>query len=70
MASAELDGKTGFVSAGGLWVIPPEFDKCYRFFGSLAAARSGDSYCYLRRNGEVVWTSEPGAMVQAPPVVA
>ncbi|MBV8845184.1 MAG: WG repeat-containing protein [Bryobacterales bacterium] len=70
MAPAKLRGKTGFVSANGSWAIEPAFDRCYRFFGKLAVVRRGDTYCYLRRDGEAVWTSEPGAMVQSPPVAA
>ena len=70
MASARLNGKAGFVSASGSWVIQPAFDRCYRFFGELAVARKGDTYYYLRRNGQTVWTSEPGAMVQSPPVAS
>ena len=69
IAHAKLDGNAGFISATGSWLIRPEFDRCYRFFGKLAVARKGDTYCYLRRDGEVVWKSESGATVQAPPVV-
>ena len=50
----------------GLWVIPPEFDRCYRFFGELAVVRKGDVYSYIRRNGETVWTSEAFAWVCQP----
>jgi hypothetical protein len=70
MAPAKLDGKAGFVSASGSWAIQPAFDRCYRFFGRLAVARRGAVYFYLRRNGEAVWTSAPGAMVQSPPIAA
>ena len=70
LAFAKVDGKAGFVSPTGSWVIQPEFDRCYSFFGALAIARKvGDFYCYLRRSGEVVWTSEVGAQLQVPYVV-
>jgi len=67
-ASAEIEGNAGFVLPTGTWVIRPEFKKCYRFYGRLAVVRLGDVYKYIRRDGSAVWTSESGAMVQAPPV--
>jgi hypothetical protein len=70
LAPAKLDRKAGFVSAAGLWAIQPAFDRCYQFFGKLAVARKGSFYFYLRRDGETVWASEPGAIVQAPPIAA
>lgn len=69
IAQAKLDGKSGIVSATGSWVIRPDFDRCYRFFGRLAVVCKYDSYSYLRRTGEVLWTSDEGAMVQSPPFV-
>jgi hypothetical protein len=69
LAVAKIDGKAGYVSSIGSWVIQPEFDRCYRFWGRLAVVRRGDVYSYLRRNGDVVWTSEAGAYVQSPPIV-
>ena len=65
MTHAKRDGKAGFVSSTGSWLIQPAFDRCYRFFGKLAVARKGDTYCYPGRDGKVVWQSEPGAMVQS-----
>ncbi len=67
IANAKLDGQAGFVCGNGSWAIQPTFDRCYRFFGNLAVVRRGDTYSYIRRNGDIVWTSEPGAFVQAPP---
>lgn len=67
MTTAKLNGKTGFISSNGSWVIQPVFDRCYRFFGKLAVVRNEDVYSYLRRDGETVWNSAPGALVQAPP---
>lgn len=69
-ATAKLNGRTGFICANGSWIIQPAFDRCYRFFGKLAVVRKGDVYSYLRRDGKTVWTSEPGAIVQAPPGAA
>jgi WG containing repeat len=70
LAFAKADGKAGFVSYCGSWVIQPEFDRCYPFFGALALVRkAGGIYSYLRRNGEVVWTSETGTQFQVPYVV-
>lgn len=67
LAFAKADGKAGFVSSGGSWVIRPEFDRCYPFFGALAVVRkTGGIYSYIQRNGETVWTSEPGAQLQLP----
>jgi hypothetical protein len=69
LAPAKVDGKAGFVSSDGSWVIQPLFDKCYRFWCGLAVVRVGNVYKYIRRSGEAVWTSEPGAGVQTPPLV-
>jgi hypothetical protein len=70
LAFAKADGKAGFVSPTGSWVIQPEFDRCYPFFGPLALVRrAGGVYGYIRRNGEVVWTSEAGAQLQLPYLV-
>jgi WG containing repeat len=68
LASAQVDGKAGFISPDGRWAIQPVFDKCYRFWGSLALVRSGKVAKYIRRNGDVVWTSEPLAGVPTPPL--
>jgi hypothetical protein len=32
LAPAKVDGKAGFISPDGSWVIQPKFDKCYRFW--------------------------------------
>lgn len=69
MANASLNGAAGFVSPYGDWIVAPVFDHCTRFFGLLAVVQKGDIYSYVRRNGQVVWTSEPYAMLQAPPFV-
>jgi hypothetical protein len=34
----------------------------------LAAVRVGNVNKYVRRNGDIAWTSEPGATVQAAPL--
>jgi len=67
MAFASVDGKAGFVSLDGKWVIPPDFEQCFPFVGDLAAVRRGDTWQYIRRDGQAVWKSEPHAIVQAPP---
>jgi WG containing repeat len=70
LAFAKADGKAGFISPSGSWVIQPEFDRCYPFFGALALTReSGGVYSYLRRNGDVVWTSQSGTQFEVPYVV-
>lgn len=69
MATATVEGKSGFISPQESWIIAPEFDECYQFFGDLAVVRKGETYSYIRRNGEIVWTSEALAMPQAPPFV-
>jgi hypothetical protein len=68
MAAASLDGKAGFISIEGQWIIEPRYDKCFRFVGDLAVVQSGDTYSLLSRSGAVVWTSEPYAMPQTPPL--
>jgi len=67
IAPARLDGRAGFISSNGTWLIQPLFEKTYRFYGNLAVTRTEDTFSYIRRTGEVVWTSEPGAPVQSPP---
>jgi hypothetical protein len=68
--NATLDDKAGFISTQGTWVITPEYENCYPFFGELAAVRNmGLSYSYLRKSGEIVWKSEPLARVQHPPYI-
>ena len=67
ISAASLDGKAGFVSPKGEWVIEPNFDKCYPFVGCLAMVRARDKYSYVSRSGVVVWTSEPYATPQFPP---
>ncbi|MFN7647064.1 MAG: WG repeat-containing protein, partial [Acidobacteriota bacterium] len=66
MAAASLDGKAGYVSPEGEWLIEPRFDRCYRFVGDLAVVQNGDKYSYVSKRGEVVWTSEPYSMPQVP----
>jgi len=67
MAPARIDGKAGFISEEGDWLIEPSFDRCYGFYCDLAVVRQGRTYSYVRRNGQIVWTSQPGARVQYPP---
>jgi hypothetical protein len=68
--NAILDKKAGFISTLGTWIIQPEYEYCYPFFGELAVVKNIEkSYSYMRRSGEIVWTSEPFAIVQAPPLV-
>ncbi len=67
MAPAKMDGKAGFVSDTGKWLIESRFDRCFGFFGDLAVVKLGKTYSYIRRDGEIVWTSKPGAQVQYPP---
>jgi hypothetical protein len=69
LATAAISGSAGFVAASGDWVIPPNFEECFRFVGELAAVRGGNSWQYIKRDGQVVWRSEPFAMVQAPPYI-
>jgi hypothetical protein len=68
MAPARIEGKAGFISSAGDWLIEPKFDKCYGFFGNLAVVKLGKTYAYIKRNGEIVWTSKPFAQIQYPPV--
>jgi hypothetical protein len=67
MAAAKLEGRAGFISSDGLWLIEPRFEKCYGFWGELGIVRQKKTYSYIRRNGQIVWTSEPGAQVPYPP---
>jgi hypothetical protein len=68
--NATLDNKAGFISTQGAWIIQPEYEYCYPFFGELAIAKNIEgSYSYIKRSGEIVWTSEPLAMVQHPPFI-
>jgi hypothetical protein len=67
MAPAKVDGKAGFVSPDGKWLIEPKFDQCLDFFRELAVVKHGSTYSYIRRDGQIVWTSQPGASLQYPP---
>jgi hypothetical protein len=69
-ATATLDKKAGFISTQGTWLIQPEYEYCYPFYGELAVVRNtGRSYSYMRKSGQIVWTSEPLARVMSPPVI-
>jgi hypothetical protein len=67
MAPAKIDGKAGFLSAKGKWLIEPKFDRCLSFFRDLAVVRQGKTYSYIQRDGHTVWTSQPGAQLLYPP---
>jgi hypothetical protein len=67
MAPAKIDGKAGFISAAGKWLIEPKFDRCLGFFGNLAVVKLGKTYSYIQRDGRIVWTSQPEAQLQYPP---
>jgi hypothetical protein len=67
MAPANIDGKAGFISAAGNWLIEPKFDRCLSFFGDLAVVKIGKTYNYIQRSGHIVWTSQPEAQLQYPP---
>jgi hypothetical protein len=67
MAPAHIDGKAGFVSATGGWLIEPKFDRSHGFFRNLAVVKLGETYSYIQRDGQIVWTSQPGAQLQYPP---
>src|ERR1700675_1590955 len=67
MAAAKIDGKAGFISAAAKWLIEPKFDKCLRFFGNLAVLKLERTYSYIRRDGQIVWTSQPEAQLEYPP---
>jgi hypothetical protein len=67
MAAAKLDGKAGFVSAAGKWLIEPKFDRTLSFVHDLAAVELGETYRYSQRDGQIVWTSRPWASLQYPP---
>jgi len=65
MAAAKLDGKAGFVSAAGKWLIEPKFDRTLSFVHDLAAVELGETYRYSQRDGQIVWTSRPWASLQS-----
>ena len=67
MAPAKIDGKAGFLSAKGKWLIEPKFDRCLSFFRDLAVVKQEKTYSYIQREGQIVWTSQPGASLQYPP---
>jgi len=67
MAPAKIDGKAGFLSAKGKWLIEPKFDRCLSFFRDLAVVKQGNTYSYIQRDGQIVWTSQPLASLQYPP---
>jgi hypothetical protein len=68
MAAASVDGKTGYISPEGRWIIEPSFDRCSDFVGDLAVVQAGERYSYISRSGEIVWTSEPWASPPSPPL--
>jgi hypothetical protein len=67
VAPAKLDGKAGFILVGGNWLIAPNFESSYTFFGDLAVVRKGETYSYVNRSGKLVWTSAPNALTKLPP---
>ena len=67
MSSAKIDGKAGFLSAKGKWLIEPKFDLCLSFFRGLAVVKQGKTYSYIQRDGQILWTSQPLASIQYPP---
>jgi hypothetical protein len=67
MAPATLDGKSGFISPEGRWLIDRRFDRCRSFLGEMAVVVVENRYSYISRSGETVWTSEPGALPPSPP---
>ncbi len=67
MAPAKIDGKAGFISPTGKWLIESRFDRCLNFFRDLAVVKHGKTYSYIRRDGQIVWTSQPGAQLRYPP---
>jgi hypothetical protein len=68
MAPAKVDGKAGFISATGKWLIEPRFDRCLSFFHELAVVKLGETYSYIRRDGQIVWTSQSQASLPYPPL--
>ena len=67
LAFAKVNGKAGFISADGSWAIQPIFERCYPFFGVLAIARRTEGgFSYIRRNGNIVWTSDVDAQPKLP----
>jgi hypothetical protein len=68
LASAQVDGKIGFIDASGSWVIEPVYDKAEPFFGDLALVHSGDAPVYIRAEGQLVWKFEPYAIIPRPPM--
>jgi len=67
MAPAAIEDEAGFISLDGNWTIDPVFDRCHQFFGDLAVVQRGSRFSYIRRSGEIVWTSEEEAPIQYPP---
>jgi hypothetical protein len=67
MAAACLDGKAGYITPEGVWIVEPKYDRCYRFVHSLAVVVAGANYSYISRKGTTVWTSEAYAYPQAAP---
>jgi hypothetical protein len=68
--NATLDNKAGFISTLGTWIIQPEYQYCYPFFGELAVVKNKEkSYSYIKKSGEIIWTSEPFAVIQSPPFI-
>ncbi|MFN7650910.1 MAG: WG repeat-containing protein [Acidobacteriota bacterium] len=47
IAAASLNGKAGFVSPEGEWVVAPRFDRSHRFVGDLAVVQTGDKYSHV-----------------------
>lgn len=51
---AKKNGKTGFVSESGTWVIPPQYEEVGNFSEKIASFKRGDSWGLISADGRII----------------
>lgn len=68
LATARFNGRFGYIDPTGDWAIEPVYDTAKPFFGELALVEVGSESAHVRSDGQVVWQSEPHAIVPRHPI--
>lgn len=54
MARVKIDNKYGYIDKGGLFIIPPQFDNAWYFYGGLAVVKINNKYSYIDKSGLLI----------------
>lgn len=54
MAAVSANGRSGFVSPAGTWVVPPTWTRCWDYVSKKALVESEQGYCVLNSLGEII----------------